>query len=67
MALFGGIGTTWGPVIGATILSIIAEYLKLQIPYGHLLVYGIIMVVAILWFPGGLMGIIKTYRLKAKS
>lgn len=66
MALFGGIGTTWGPVIGATILSIIAEYLKLQIPYGHLLVYGIIMVVAILWFPGGIMGALKAYRLKAK-
>ncbi len=67
MALFGGIGTTWGPVIGATILSIIAEYLKLQIPYGHLLVYGVIMVVAILWFPGGLMGAIKAYGLKAKG
>jgi branched-chain amino acid transport system permease protein len=59
MALFGGVGTTWGPVIGATILSVTAEYLKLQFPHGHLLVYGFIMVIAILWFPSGIMGFVK--------
>ena len=59
MALLGGLYTTWGPVIGAVLLSVIAESLKLRIPYGHLLVYGIIMVVGILWFPGGIMGFIK--------
>jgi branched-chain amino acid transport system permease protein len=64
MALFGGIGTTWGPVIGATILSVTAELLKLQFPHGHLLVYGFIMVIAILWFPNGIMGIIKKYTAK---
>ena len=64
MALFGGIGTTWGPVIGATILSITAELLKLQFPHGHLLVYGFIMVIAILWFPNGIMGIIKKFTAK---
>lgn len=64
MALFGGIGTTWGPVIGATILSVTAELLKLQFPHGHLLVYGFIMVIAILWFPNGIMGIIKKFTAK---
>jgi branched-chain amino acid transport system permease protein len=64
MALFGGVGTTWGPVIGATILSVTAEYLKLQFPHGHLLVYGFIMVVAILWFPRGIMGIINKITAK---
>ncbi|PKN70428.1 MAG: branched-chain amino acid ABC transporter permease [Deltaproteobacteria bacterium HGW-Deltaproteobacteria-12] len=64
MALFGGIGTTWGPVIGATILSVTAELLKLQFPHGHLLVYGLIMVIAILWFPNGIMGIIKKFTAK---
>jgi branched-chain amino acid transport system permease protein len=59
MVLLGGANSTWGPVIGAVILSIVAEALKLKIPYGHLFIYGIIMVVAILWFPGGLIGIFK--------
>jgi branched-chain amino acid transport system permease protein len=59
MVLLGGANSTWGPVIGAVILSIISETLKLKIPYGHLFIYGIIMIVAILWFPGGLIGILK--------
>jgi branched-chain amino acid transport system permease protein len=59
MVLLGGANSTWGPVIGAVILSILAEALKLIIPYGALFIYGIIMVVAIIWFPGGIIGIFK--------
>jgi branched-chain amino acid transport system permease protein len=59
MVLLGGANSTWGPVIGAVLLSVIAEALKLVIPYGHLLIYGIIMIVAILWFPGGIIGLFK--------
>lgn len=58
MTLLGGMYTTWGPVIGAILLGIVAEYLKLQIPYGHLFVYGIIIIVAILFFPRGIVGAI---------
>lgn len=59
MVLLGGANSTWGPVIGAVILSVVSEVLKLQIPHGHLFIYGVIMIVAILWFPGGLIGIFK--------
>ena len=59
MVLLGGANSTWGPVIGAVILSILAEALKLIIPYGALFIYGVIMVVAIIWFPGGIIGIFK--------
>ncbi len=60
MALLGGIHTTWGPVLGALLLGGASEYLKLLIPYGHLLVYGIIIVFAILFMPKGIFGLIKT-------
>jgi branched-chain amino acid transport system permease protein len=63
MTLLGGMYTTWGPVIGAILLGIISEYLKLQIPYGHLFVYGLIIVIAILFFPRGIVGTIES-RLK---
>ncbi len=56
MALLGGMHSTWGPVVGAIVLGIISEFLKLQIPYGHLLVYGLIIVIAILFFPQGIVG-----------
>lgn len=57
MALFGGMLGTWGPVTGAVLLGLISEFLRLQLPYGHLLVYGLIIVVAILFFPKGVVGI----------
>lgn len=57
MALLGGVHSTLGPVIGAVLLGIVAETLKLKIPYGHLVVYGIIIVLVILFMPNGLYGV----------
>ncbi len=54
MALVGGVYTTKGPIIGALLLGLISEYLKLIIPYGHLVVYGIIIVVVVLFLPQGI-------------
>jgi branched-chain amino acid transport system permease protein len=59
MALLGGIYSTPGPIVGAVILGVVAEYLKLQIPYGHLLVYGVIIVVVILFMPKGIVGTVR--------
>lgn len=56
MALLGGIHSTWGPVVGALVLGMLGEYLKLQIPYGHLLVYGAIIIVVTLFMPKGIVG-----------
>ncbi len=56
MALLGGMHSTWGPVVGAVLLGAVSEFLKLQIPYGHLLVYGLIIVITILFFPQGIVG-----------
>ena len=65
MALLGGMHSTWGPVVGAVLLGVVSEFLKLKIPYGHLLVYGIIIVITILFFPQGIVGTIGQ-RLKRK-
>jgi len=66
MALLGGMHSTWGPVVGAVLLGVVSEFLKLRIPYGHLLVYGLIIVIAILFFPQGIVGTI-TQRLKRSA
>jgi branched-chain amino acid transport system permease protein len=66
MALLGGIYTTWGPALGAILLGGVSEYLKLLIPYGHLLVYGLIIVLAILFMPKGIFGMIQS-SLKTKK
>jgi len=55
MALFGGVLSTPGPVIGGVLLGIIDEVLRVQIPYGHLMVYGIVLIVVVLFMPNGIL------------
>ncbi len=62
MALLGGIHSTLGPIAGAILLGIASEWLKLKIPYGHLVVYGIIIVLVILLMPRGLVGLARSRR-----
>ena len=64
MALVGGIYSTNGPIIGALILGLISEYLKLIMPYGHLVVYGIIIILVVLFLPQGVYRPIKNKMLK---
>jgi branched-chain amino acid transport system permease protein len=59
MALFGGIRSTWGPIIGAIILGMAGEYLKLLMPYGYLIIYGLIIILVILFLPDGILGLIR--------
>jgi len=59
MCLAGGLYSTIGSVVGAVLLGIIAEYLKMQFPYGHLIIYGVIIVLVVLLMPRGITGTIK--------
>ena len=65
MALVGGIYSTNGPIIGALILGLISEYLKLIMPYGHLIVYGVIIVFVVLFLPKGIYKPIKDKLLRS--
>lgn len=59
MALLGGIHSTAGPIIGALVLGALGEYLKLEIPYGHHLVYGVIIIIVTLFMAKGIMGVVR--------
>jgi branched-chain amino acid transport system permease protein len=59
MALLGGIHSTIGPMAGAVLLGVASEWLKLKIPYGHLVVYGVIIILVILFMPQGLFGLAR--------
>ena len=87
--IIGGIGTIFGPVIGAVVLvpfsealrsNMIAQalidsglvnensgfgsFLKEQLSHAHVLIYGILLVVVILFMPDGILGFIR--KLSAK-
>ena len=59
MAIFGGMGQLYGPVIGAAIFTYLEEFLLTRFPYYYMLIFGIIMLVAILYMPGGLVGLVQ--------
>jgi branched-chain amino acid transport system permease protein len=57
MAIFGGMGQLYGPVIGAVIFTYLEEFLITRFPYYYMLIFGIIMVVAIVYLSDGLVGL----------
>lgn len=61
MTIFGGAYSFIGPVIGTVVLKVLEEFLRLKISYGHLIGYGIILVVGILFMPDGLVGLWNRY------
>jgi branched-chain amino acid transport system permease protein len=64
MALFGGKGTVWGPVLGAVLLFTLQEVVWARYLYLHQLLFGAIMVVVILLMPRGILGLLQQrYRL----
>lgn len=59
MALFGGVGEIYGPILGASILTVISEILLSKFPYYYMIMYGIIFILIISFLPEGLLGMIK--------
>jgi branched-chain amino acid transport system permease protein len=57
MAIFGGMGQLYGPVIGAVIFAYIQRILMTEFPKYYMLTFGIILILAILYMPGGLVGL----------
>jgi branched-chain amino acid transport system permease protein len=62
-AIVGGLGTGLGPAIGAMIFIPITIYLRAtlgtSLPGLHLIIYGIILIVVLLYLPKGVYGTLK--------
>jgi branched-chain amino acid transport system permease protein len=58
MAIFGGMGEVYGPVIGAVIFGYLEKTLRAQLFSYFMLGFGIIMVAVILFLPNGLVGLV---------
>ena len=62
MPVIGGVNTIWGPVIGGGVYGVIEEELVAQFPQFHLLLYGVLVMLIILFEPGGVMGLFDRAR-----
>ena len=56
MAILGGKGTLWGPVIGATLFHFLKEGFWTLILGWQYVALGVLIVVIVIYFPEGLMG-----------
>ena len=74
MPTVGGIGTLWGPALGALVFKVADDRLSsarfmlggMQINLGdvNLMLYGLLLVLIILFEPGGVLGLLKRLRKK---
>jgi branched-chain amino acid transport system permease protein len=51
---FGGIGTTWGPVIGAVLLTAISQFVNVT-PEVKLIFYGVALLIIVMAMPEGIV------------
>jgi branched-chain amino acid transport system permease protein len=90
IAIIGGIGTIYGPVVGSLVLvplsealrsNVIAQglinsgivredsgigiFLKEHLAHAHVLIYGILVVIVILFMPDGVLGFVKKMTKKS--
>ena len=66
-AIVGGLGTVWGPLVGAAILVPVSEIVRgsslgQQLQGAYLLTYGVILVLTMLFMPTGIVGVAKSIR-----
>ena len=62
MPVIGGIGTFWGPVIGGVIFSYIQQEVLATFKDFHLLVYGMLLILIMMFEPLGLIGLYNRLR-----
>jgi branched-chain amino acid transport system permease protein len=73
MVFIGGTGTVLGPIIGAVFFVVVKEFLVLNVGEYHLIVFGMLFVLVVIFLPGGIISAWKqiqnaiTRRSKSKA
>jgi len=66
MVIFGGIGTLYGPIIGAVVFYVLQDYLIRATPF-YMIIFGIIMVAIVLIMPKGIIGTVESAAVKRRA
>jgi branched-chain amino acid transport system permease protein len=66
MTLIGGYGTLIGPVLGSFLLISVSEFLRFM-GLHRFIIYGIIVLFIVVFFPEGIAGAIKSVCISNKS
>lgn len=59
-AIVGGMGTLWGPVLGAVVLHVLADLTRNlfgELPGINMVIYGVVLVLIVIFLPRGIAGL----------
>lgn len=59
-AIVGGMGTVWGPVLGAVVLHLLADLTRNlfgELPGINMVIYGVVLVLIVVFLPRGIAGL----------
>jgi branched-chain amino acid transport system permease protein len=59
-AIVGGMGTVWGPVLGAVVLHLLADLTRNlfgELPGINMVIYGVVLVLIVIFLPRGIAGL----------
>jgi branched-chain amino acid transport system permease protein len=62
MAVFGGMGQLYGPIVGAVVFAYLDTIIRNEFPRYFLLVFGIVLILVIVFLPNGIAGLMPTLR-----
>ncbi len=65
MIVLGGLGSTWGSVIGAVLVTVVYEYTRAYVEFQKI-AFGVVMILIVLFLRRGIIGTIKNYRQQKK-
>lgn len=64
-AIVGGLGTLWGPILGALALHLLADLTRNlfgNLPGINMVIYGVVLIVIVMFAPRGLLGLGQSVR-----
>jgi branched-chain amino acid transport system permease protein len=62
IAMVGGAHTILGPIVSAVAFSLLTEFLRLQFPYLFLVILGFLLILLVLYLPGGIASLFERWR-----
>lgn len=66
-AMLGGAGTLTGPIIGAILIETAQELFKTWFHEAYQLIYGLLLVLVVLFLPEGIVGTIASWRRRKRA
>jgi len=67
IAMVGGAQTILGPIASAVVFSLLTEFLRLQFPYLFLVILGLLLILLVLYLPGGIASLIERWRWQGRD